>query len=118
MIEPRSPALQMDALPAEPPGKPKNSGVGNLSLLQWIILTQESNLGLQHCRRILYQLKILCLYKGSLYVCMCACVCVCGYVSVCVPVWECVSVYVSVTCVCACVHLCVCREIQSQHCTI
>ena len=39
----RSPALQVDSLPAEPPGKPKNTGVGNLSLLQGIFLTQESN---------------------------------------------------------------------------
>ena len=29
-IEPRSPALQEDSLPAEPPGKPKNTGVGSL----------------------------------------------------------------------------------------
>ena len=27
-IEPRSPALQADSLPAEPPGKPKNTRVG------------------------------------------------------------------------------------------
>ena len=32
--EPRSPALQADSLPAEPQGKPKNTGVGRLSLLQ------------------------------------------------------------------------------------
>ena len=37
-----SPALQADSLPAEPPGKPKNTGVGSLSLLQWIFSTQES----------------------------------------------------------------------------
>ena len=43
------------------PGKPKNTGVGSLSLLQWIFPTQESNQGLLHCRRILYQLS----YKGS-----------------------------------------------------
>ena len=42
-IEPRSPTLQADSLPAEPRGKPKNTGVGSLSLLQWIFLTQESN---------------------------------------------------------------------------
>ena len=35
-IEPRSPALQADSLPSEPPGKPKNTGVGSLSLLQGI----------------------------------------------------------------------------------
>ena len=56
-IEPRSPALQADSLPAEPQGKPKNTGVGSLSLLQLIFLTQELNWGLLHCRRILYQLK-------------------------------------------------------------
>ena len=33
-IEPRSPALQVDSLPAEPQGKPKNTGVDSLSLLQ------------------------------------------------------------------------------------
>ena len=32
-VEPRSPALQMDSLSAEPPGKHKNTGVGRLSLL-------------------------------------------------------------------------------------
>ena len=42
-IEPRSPTLQADFLPAEPQGKPKNTGVGSLSLLQEIFPTQESN---------------------------------------------------------------------------
>ena len=40
-IELRSPALQVDSLPSEPPGKPKNAGVGILSLLQGTFLTQE-----------------------------------------------------------------------------
>ena len=35
-IEPRSPSLQTDSLPAEPQGKPKNTGVGSLFLLQGI----------------------------------------------------------------------------------
>ena len=60
-IELRSPALQADSLPAEPQGKPKNTGVGSLSLLQQIFPTQESNWGLLHCRQILYQLS----YQGS-----------------------------------------------------
>ena len=60
-IEPRSPTLQVDSLPAEPPGKPKNTGVGSLSVLQRIFPTQESNQGLLHCRRILYQLS----YQGT-----------------------------------------------------
>ena len=56
-IKPRSPALQAYSLPAEPQGKPKNTGVGSLSLLQQIFLTQELNWGLLHCRWILYQLS-------------------------------------------------------------
>ena len=60
-IEPRSPTLQADSLPAEPPGKPKNTGVGSLSLLQRIFLTQELNQGLLHCRWILHQLS----YQGG-----------------------------------------------------
>ena len=52
-IEPRFPALQADSLPSESRGKPKNTGVGSLSLLQGIFLIQESNWGLQHCRQIL-----------------------------------------------------------------
>ena len=58
---PRSPALQADSLPSEPPGKPKNTGVGSLSLLQGIFLTQELNWGLLHCMQNLYQLN----YQGS-----------------------------------------------------
>ena len=33
------------------------TGLGSLSLLQGIFLTQESNQGLLHCRQILYQLS-------------------------------------------------------------
>ena len=33
-IKPRSPTLQADSLLAEPQGKPKNSGMGSLSILQ------------------------------------------------------------------------------------
>ena len=42
-IKSRSPALQVDSLPSEPTGKPNNPGVGSLSLLPGIFLTQESN---------------------------------------------------------------------------
>ena len=42
-IKPESPALQVDSLPAESPGKPKNTGVGSLSLLQGNFLIQELN---------------------------------------------------------------------------
>ena len=39
----------------------QNTGVGSLFLLQSVFQTQESNLGLLHCRRILYQLS----YEGT-----------------------------------------------------
>ena len=45
--------------PWNSPGQ--NTGVGSLSLLQQIFLTQESNRGLLHCRRFLCQLS----YQGS-----------------------------------------------------
>ena len=60
-IEPRSPTLQVYSLSSEPPGKPMNTGVGSLTLLQGIFPTQEMNRGLLHCRQILYQLS----YQGS-----------------------------------------------------
>ena len=40
---------------------PTNTGLGGLSLLRGIFLTQESNQGLLHCRQILYQLS----HQGS-----------------------------------------------------
>ena len=64
-IEPKSPTLQADSLPAEPQGKPQNTGVGSQSLLQGIFPTQGSNSGLLYCRRILYQLSS----QGSLRKC-------------------------------------------------
>ena len=42
----------------------QNTGVGSLSLLQRIFLTQGSNSGLPHCRQILYELS----HKGSPYI--------------------------------------------------
>ena len=44
---------------SEPPGKPKNTGVESLPLIQGNFLKQESNRGLLHCRQILYQLSYL-----------------------------------------------------------
>ena len=63
-IEPRSPAFQVDSLLSESPGKPKNTGVGSLFLLQGITPTHELNRGLLCCRQILYQLS----YQGSPHV--------------------------------------------------
>ena len=60
-IKPMSPALQADSLPAEPQGKRKSTGVGGLSLLQQIFLTQKLNWVLPHYRWIVYQLS----YEGS-----------------------------------------------------
>ena len=47
----------------------QNTGVGRLSLLQQIFLTQEQNPGLPHCRRILYQLN----HQGSREVSLIGC---------------------------------------------
>jgi len=47
---------------SQPPRKPKNTGVGSLSLLQAIFLIHELNQGLLHYRQIIYQLS----YEGSL----------------------------------------------------
>ena len=60
-IEHRFLALQADSSLSEPPGKPKNTGGGSLSLLQGIFPTQELNRGFLHCRWILFQLS----HQGS-----------------------------------------------------
>ena len=46
-----------------------NTGVGSLSLLQGIFPTQVSNLGLAHCRWILYQLShiFMVIYYKNVY---------------------------------------------------
>ena len=47
-IKPRSLKLQADSLPAEQQGKPENTGVGSLSLLQQIFPTQKWIIVLSH----------------------------------------------------------------------
>ena len=86
-IEPRSPALQVDSSPAEPSGKPKNTGVGSPSLLQRIFLIRNQSrvsciaggfffffkesicqyrCGFNSwCRQIFYQLNILLVHKAD-----------------------------------------------------
>ena len=61
-IKPRFPTLQVDSIPSEPPGKPKDTGVVSLSLHQGNFPIVQSNRGLLHCRQILYWLS----YLGSL----------------------------------------------------
>ena len=55
-----SDSLRPRGLTWNSPGQ--NTGVGSRSLLQGITSTQGLNLGLPHCRQILYQLS----HKGSL----------------------------------------------------
>ena len=62
----KSPTLQADSLPSEPPEKPKNTGVSSLSLLQENFPTQELNQSLLHCMHILYQLS----YQGNPTLCL------------------------------------------------
>ena len=56
-IKLRSPTLQVDSLLSDLPGKPKNTAVGSLTLLQQIFPNQESNQGLLHCGWILHPLS-------------------------------------------------------------
>ena len=58
--ESESHSVVSDSFPWNSPGQ--NTGVGSLSLLQGIFPTQGLNLGLPHCRQVLYQLS----YRGSL----------------------------------------------------
>lgn len=58
-IEPRSPALQMDSLPPELQTKPKNTGVGGLSLLSYQGSPVKSN------PTYTITLDYLCLMKAS-----------------------------------------------------
>ena len=51
-IRTRFPKLKVDSLPSEPQGTSKNTGVGSLSLLQWIFPTQELNQDLLQFRQI------------------------------------------------------------------
>ena len=60
-IEPRPLGIAGRFLPTEPQGKPKNTGVGSLSLLQQTFLTQKLNQDLLNYRQILYQVS----YHGS-----------------------------------------------------
>ena len=60
-FEPRSSTLREDPLSSEPPGKPKDTGVGSLSLLQRFFIAQELNWDLPYCKQILYQLS----YQGK-----------------------------------------------------
>ena len=60
-IKPMSPALQVDSLPTELPGKPINIGLSCHALLQGIFPTQGSNPGLPYYRQILYSLS----HQGS-----------------------------------------------------
>ena len=60
--------IEGDSLPAETQGKPRNTGVGSLSLLQWILLIQELNQGLLHSLPTELSGKLSDTEKGTLYV--------------------------------------------------
>ena len=58
-IEPRSITFQADSSPSEPAGKPRNTGVGSLFLLQEIFPAEDSKQGLLHCRQIMLKPQYL-----------------------------------------------------------
>ena len=82
-IKPRSPTLWVDSLLSEQPGKPKKTGVGGLSLLQGILLTQGLNQSLLHCRQILYQLSYQVYIKQVIHTSFCIRNCPCTPLLVC-----------------------------------
>ena len=68
-IKLRSPTLQEDSSLSEPPGKPKNTGMGSLSFLQGNFPNQKLNHCFLHCRWILYQLS--CLGSPNILIWLC-----------------------------------------------
>ena len=61
-IEPRSPVLQVDSLPPESPGKPKNTGVEGCfsSDLQWLPLSTLYQIQLILARQLTVPISSLC----------------------------------------------------------
>ena len=57
----------MDCSPPDSYSPGKNTGVGCHFLLKGIFPTQGSNLGLLHCRQILYQLSYQGRFRGHIY---------------------------------------------------
>ena len=84
-IEPRSPALQADALPSEPPGKPFIVRyLDKLMNQTWTVISGNTVMN----------------RRGICVVCICILVCVyaCPYTLAYICVWVCV-------CVCVCVYI-------------
>ena len=81
--ESESPSVMTNTLPPHGLYSPSNSpgqdtGLGSYSLVQGISPIQESNPGLPHCGRILYQLS----HQGSpILLCCCCCCCCCCWVT-------------------------------------
>ena len=65
-MEPTCPACQADPLPAETPGKPKNTGVGSLVLLQGISQPRNRCLILSNCFSASIEMTLLCFIFSSL----------------------------------------------------
>ena len=79
-VKPRSPTLRADSLLAEPQGKPRNTGVGSLSLLHGSFLTQESKLGSPAIAGWFFpnwaiREAIKCIAVNVLYALECKCTC-------------------------------------------
>ena len=86
-IEPRSPALQADALPPEPPGKPSVVGTYNFKCIQTHSndYTAQVNLSIDYrlwvmmceCNKYCNKCTTLVLDVDREGVCVCVCVCEC-----------------------------------------
>ena len=84
-----SPALQVDSLATKPPRKPKDTGVGRLSLLQGIFQPHESNWGLLHCRWILHELSYQ-ISPSHWYIILNI------YIYICIYIYTCIYIHVHI----------------------
>ena len=108
------------SLPAELPRKPKNTGVGSLSLLQGDFPSQESNQGLLHCKWIVYPLS----NQGSPHIYVYVYIYTHTYTYICMYVYE-APIYINIyvygspvyMCiymnVCICIFVCLCIYIYT-----
>ena len=85
-IKPRHPSLQVDSLPAKPPGKPKNTGIGSLSFLQGSGIEpgspalQANSLPVELPGKPHICIRIHIYIYIYIYMCVCVCVYVCVYI--------------------------------------
>ena len=104
-IEPRSPTLQVDSLPVEPPGKPLQSTIRVKQSLRVRTRSRPSPGGGMFVTPVcVYVCAPACLCVNM---CVCICVYVPIYTCVCLDIGKCLCVFI-----CACIFVCVYRYVS------